>query len=38
MAQVDSSPQSLKWQEQDVSCWVIEYRRGEVIARERGLA
>lgn len=33
VAEVDSSPQTLKWQEQDVPCWVIEYRRTEVIAR-----
>lgn len=33
VAKVDTSPQTLKWQEQDVSCWVIEYRRIEVVAR-----
>jgi hypothetical protein len=33
VAHVDSSPQSLTWQKEEVPCWVIEYRRAEVVAR-----
>jgi hypothetical protein len=33
VAAVDSSPQVLSWQGQDVPCWVIEYRRAEPVAR-----
>ncbi|AMV24155.1 hypothetical protein VT84_07145 [Gemmata sp. SH-PL17] len=34
IAEVDSAPQNLRWQKQDIACWVIEYRRdADVIAR-----
>lgn len=33
LAQVLPEPQVLVWQGQDVSCWVIEYRREEPLAR-----
>ena len=33
VAQVDRSPQNLNWKGEDVSCWVIEYRRAEPVAR-----
>jgi hypothetical protein len=33
VAQVKSSPQDLLWQNEVVACWVIEYRRTEVVAR-----
>jgi hypothetical protein len=33
VAEVSSSPQTLAWQGQEVACWVIEYRRKEVVAR-----
>jgi hypothetical protein len=33
VAKVGSSPQDLLWQDELVPCWVIEYRRDEVVAR-----
>jgi hypothetical protein len=33
VAKVGDEPRSLTWQKQDVPCWVIEYRRAEVVAR-----
>lgn len=33
VAQVDRAQQPLKVKGEDVSCWVIEYRRAEVVAR-----
>lgn len=33
VAKVGDAPQTLRWQDQDVECWVIEYRREEVVAR-----
>ncbi len=32
-AAVARSPQNLNWKGEDVSCWVIEYRRAEPVAR-----
>jgi hypothetical protein len=33
IGEVLSEAQNLDWNEQSVACWVIEYRRDEVIAR-----
>jgi hypothetical protein len=33
VAQVRDEPALLRWQGQDVPCWVIEYRRAEPVAR-----
>ena len=34
VAEVLSSPETTRWKDEDVSCWVIEYRdRGEARAR-----
>ncbi len=33
VAEVDRSPRILSWQNEQVPCWVIEYRRHEVVAR-----
>jgi hypothetical protein len=33
VAEVLASPQSLRWNDEDVACWVIEYRGGEARAR-----
>jgi hypothetical protein len=33
VAKVSDSPQVLTWQKEQVPCWVIEYRRAEVVAR-----
>jgi hypothetical protein len=33
IARVLPEPESLTWQRRDVSCWVIEYRKGEARAR-----
>jgi hypothetical protein len=33
VAKVSDSPKALTWQQQEVPCWVIEYRRAEVVAR-----
>lgn len=33
VAKVGDAPQVLTWQKEEVPCWVIEYRRAEVIAR-----
>ncbi|MCS6865548.1 MAG: hypothetical protein RMJ56_16750 [Gemmataceae bacterium] len=33
VAEVAPSPQTLRWHNEDVPCWVIEYRRQDVVAR-----
>lgn len=33
VAKVADSPRALAWQKEEVPCWVIEYRRAEVVAR-----
>src|SRR4051794_7256085 len=33
VAEVLSSPKTTRWKDEDVSCWVIEYRRGDATAR-----
>jgi hypothetical protein len=33
VAEVLPSPETTRWKDEDVSCWVIEYRRGDATAR-----
>ena len=33
IAEVLSNPETTRWKDEDVSCWVIEYRGGEARAR-----
>jgi len=33
VARVSNSPQTLTWKREEAACWVIEYRREEVVAR-----
>jgi hypothetical protein len=33
VAKVSNEPQPLNWKGEEVSCWVIEYRRTEIVAR-----